>query len=603
VKESGPVTSPRPEPRPALLWCLALLPVLAAYANVTSVGFMWDDHMLIEQNTDLHTLSAPWAYVTRSFWQHPFAYGLGHAFYRPLVTFTLAADWALGGGRPLFFHLTNVALHLVVCTLVFLFAQRRSGSGLTAAVVTMLFGVMPRLTESVTWIVGRTDVIATLLVLAALLLAESKKAHWAAGLALFFALLAKEVALIGGAALLAGAAVRVLRRETTLRDELAPLATTLLAVATWATLRSGTSSTAPLRLHDVQTFLAGVGQYTLMALTPWNPRAQIGSVHTIEGWAVATGALTVLVVAALAWRWLRSSTPWRAVWLAASLGGVVMVSLVALTVYTMASDRFLYLPLAFAAVVAAQRAWARGPLAVGVALALGLTVVTARRNELWAEPIHFWQEVHETASPLNPGRSSGLADALYDVSRLEEAHALFLEAEQVRGEQSNSPDRLSLAVIESKLGRDADALARLDGLVADNPKWKRAFYDRVLFRARALDFPGARTALADARSRFGDDDVLASFSTLLDAQEPKAYSEQPLERARALDALGAVRKAEAVYATLLDEPAARAESAQWLLVFASEPNARKALAVMADDPAALGTWGERFPALRETAAK
>jgi hypothetical protein len=40
-----------------------------------------------------------------------------------------------------------------------------------------------------------------------------------------------------------------------------------------------------------------------------------------------------------------------------------------------------------------------------------------------------------------------------------------------------------------------------------------------------------------------------------------------------------------------------------LLVFASEPNARKALSLMADDPAARGTWDERFPALRESAAK
>ena len=82
--------SEREEPRPVLLWCLALLPVLAAYANAVDVGFMWDDRVLIEQNSDLHTLHAPWSYLTRSFWQHAFLHGQGHAFYRPLVTYSLA---------------------------------------------------------------------------------------------------------------------------------------------------------------------------------------------------------------------------------------------------------------------------------------------------------------------------------------------------------------------------------------------------------------------------------------------------------------------------------------------------------------------------------
>ena len=114
-------------PRPWLLWAAALLPVLAAYANVFNVGFMWDDHVLIEQNTDLHSLQAPWSYLSRSFWEHPFLYGQ-QSFYRPLVVFSLALDWALGGGTPVVFHLTNLMMHLAVCSLIFVFAFRRRRS-------------------------------------------------------------------------------------------------------------------------------------------------------------------------------------------------------------------------------------------------------------------------------------------------------------------------------------------------------------------------------------------------------------------------------------------------------------------------------------------
>ena len=111
-----------------MVGALALLAVLAAYANVLNVGFMWDDHVLIEQNTDLHTLQAPWNYLTHIFWQHPFLYGSDLAYYRPLVTLTLALDWALGGGKPLVFHLTNLVLHLGVCTVIFVLAVRRGQS-------------------------------------------------------------------------------------------------------------------------------------------------------------------------------------------------------------------------------------------------------------------------------------------------------------------------------------------------------------------------------------------------------------------------------------------------------------------------------------------
>ena len=285
---------PAPEisraPRPVLLWWVALLPVLAAYANVGGVGFMWDDHLLIEQNPALQVLHAPWAYLGHGFWDRAFATSTS-AYYRPLVTFTFALDWALGDGGPLPFHLTNLALHLAVCTLVFGLAWRRAGSAVTAAVITALFGVLPRLTESVTWVVGRTDVLATLFVLAALRVTEAKR-PWVratAGGLVLLGLLSKEVALVGALLLLADAGGRVLRGRSPARAELPLLITTGLGVATWLLLRP---ASAPTRLHEPLTFLAGVGHCVVMLLTPWQPAAQIGFVGAPEAWAAGLGAVT-----------------------------------------------------------------------------------------------------------------------------------------------------------------------------------------------------------------------------------------------------------------------------------------------------------------------
>lgn len=584
----------RDEPRPVLLWCLALLPVLAAYANAVDVGFMWDDRVLIEQNAELHTLHAPWSYLTRSFWQHAFLHGQGHAFYRPLVTYSLALDWAVGGGSPSWFHVTNVGLHLTVCTLVFVLARRRGASGLGAMVATMFFGVMPRLTESVTWVVGRTDVLATLGALCAVWLAEQKRGRWFAPFALFLALMAKEVAIIGVALVFADAALRVREKKSSPRDELPMLGGMVLAVVAWWLFRAQVPSNQPLRLHDAQTFFAGLGHYAWMTLTPWNPVAQIGFVLEPERWAVALGVVATVVVTALAFKWWRSATPWRALWLLGAAGGVVIVSVVVLTVYTLASDRFLYLPFALSAVVLAQWRWPRPALIIAVVASLALAVVTWKHNELWANPLRFWTEVKHTSSPKNPGALAGLGDALYDLNRFEDAKPLYEQAEAQRADEAHSPTRLSLASVDSRLGNDAAAIARLDAILRAEPDWKRAAYALVLFHARAGDFVAADQALKNARARFGDDDVLQSFAKMLEEVPPKFGSEQVIERARGLHALEATRKAEREYLTLLDDPAHRDEAAKWLVIFGSEASARRAVEATGD-AAMQAEYDDRFP--------
>lgn len=589
--------SEREEPRPVLLWCLALLPVLAAYANAVDVGFMWDDRVLIEQNADLHTLHAPWSYLTRSFWQHAFLHGQGHAFYRPLVTYSLALDWAVGGGSTSSFHVVNVALHLVVCSLVFVLARRRGASGFGAMVVTMLFGVMPRLTESVTWIVGRTDVLATLGSLFAVWLADQKRAKWFAPFALFLALMAKEVAIIGVLLVFADAALRLREKKSSTRDELPMLIGAAFAVIAWWLFRAQVPSNQPLRLHDAQTFFAGIGHYALMTLTPWNPVAQIGFVLEPEGWAVVLGVVATIVVTAVAFVLWKSATPWRAVWLLGAAGGVIIVSLVVLTVYTLASDRFLYMPLALSAVVLAQWKWPKPALILGVTAALVLAVVTWKHNELWANPLRFWTEVKNTSSPKNPGSLAGLGDALYDLNRFEDAKPLYEQAEAQRLNEAHSPTRLSIASVDSRLGNDAAAISRLESILKAEPDWKRAAYALVLFHARAGDFVAADQALKNARTKFGDDEVLQSFTTMLNEVPPKLASVDVIERARALHALEATRKAEREYLTLLADPAHREEAARWLVVFGSEAAARRAVEVSGNDVAMQTELDDRFPQL------
>jgi protein O-mannosyl-transferase len=581
------------EPRLELLLAASLFLIGAVYVNALQVGFMWDDHMLIVENTELHHLEPPWMYLQRSFWQHPFFYGNGNAFFRPLVTFSFALDWAAGSGSPVLFHLTNVVLHLLVCTLLFFMVKRFSGSGKTAAVATAVFGVMPRLTESVTWIPGRTDVLATLFVLAALLAAHGARSRWAVGALLWCGLLAKEVAMVGCAIIAGEAALTALRTRALNRQTTGALLQVTGAVVGWAILRRSTSQ-APVVLQDVSTFLAGFGQHTVMLLSPWNPQAQVGSMLAPPAWAAPVGALALASVAIAAVVLFRFRADRSLLLLLGATLAIVAVTVVRLSVYTLASDRFLYLPWALLLGMLATRPWPSWALGVGVSGALALTPLVVARNDLWANPLKFWFETQAAADPRNPGALSCLGDVLSEVSRYEEALPFYDEAVRLTSTQTHASARLSRAVVLSKLGKDHDALEALTALIQATPDWKRARYDMVLFRARAGDLPGASQALIENRARYGDDEVLRSFDALLEHEATVARDGSGIDRARALAKLGASRKAEIAYLELVADPEAGAEAAQWLVAFGSRPSAAQALETLSGLAGAQALFDERF---------
>jgi Tfp pilus assembly protein PilF len=102
--------------------------------------------------------------------------------YNPLPLLTLAAEAALHPGHPHFYHLINVVLHAAVCVAVFLLAKYLLNE-LAAMVTALWFAVAPIHVQAVTSLGGRAQLLATLLLLAATLLAvrsvaEQKRGGW-----------------------------------------------------------------------------------------------------------------------------------------------------------------------------------------------------------------------------------------------------------------------------------------------------------------------------------------------------------------------------------------------------------------------------------------
>lgn len=176
----------------AFLFLFVLLDFLAYY-NVLQTFFLADDFELIKGVRDGGPFSS---------WRP----GAAQGFFRPLVTLSIFMDYRLWGLNPTGYHATNLIFHALNSFLVFSVSlsllSRINLTPINRWLWALLSGIiflwLPCHTESVSWISGRTDLIATLFCLSSFLVylvfqKEGKGSLLSLSMFFFFlALLAKE---------------------------------------------------------------------------------------------------------------------------------------------------------------------------------------------------------------------------------------------------------------------------------------------------------------------------------------------------------------------------------------------------------------------------
>lgn len=525
----------RRTPRPALLVAGMIAAVAVSYLPALSGGFIWDDRDIIENEPTVQELQPLHVYFQRRFFADDVQPDEDRGFYRPVVMISLAIDHAIGDGNPFHFHLTNLLLHLACCVLVFLLGRRAGASPPIAALTALAFGLLPRLTESVAWISGRTDLLAALGVLGALVVHRPKSStarSLGAAVLLLFGLFAKEVAAAGFCVI----AIREWRelpgslgaRLVSTTRRLVPFA---ISAAIYGALRLSSSIDAPIKHLNVPdgrrpiVMLETIGTYVWMLLAPLSPRTQIGSLGVSHPGMLALGIAVIVGTIALLVR-LRKHPPAPATADALVLGAAAIapvLHLIPLSVNVVAADRFLYLPAAAVAILGA-RGLSLAPqrvrtAAVTVVLALlpALAWSTRHRSMEWSHELLFWTRAVETAPPLNRLPIAALADVLFEHNREPESLDLYRQAARIEKElneklgRGHLPDDVktqnSIAVTLSRMGRYQEAEAIFEGLVEAFPKYRRAHYNLALARARSLRFDEAEAALSFAKQRFPDHEL------------------------------------------------------------------------------------------------
>ncbi len=483
-----------------LLWTL----VFAAYSDSFQSGLVFDNAGVIARDPRIQEATA--RNVGRIFGEGYWYINPDSGLYRPLTTLSYLVNYSvLGAGvSPGGYHWINLALHEVNVALVYALGLLVFGQPPLALALGALWGVHPLLTESVTNIVGRADLLAAFGVLAGLLChvrgsAATGRAKyvWLGGLvtAQTIGLFSKESAAVLPGVLLVYDLTLGARGEW--RDRVPGYAVLVLPFAAFFGARS------TLHTHLVVSFaenpLVGAGFWTgrltavkvigkLLWLFVWparlSPDYSYNSVP-LFGWGAAGwgDAQTLLALAvcvgavALAIRFWRTHT--RLVFFILFFFiALAPTSNLVLIIGSIMAERFMYLPsvaLAGCAVMALGPLWERKReawIGLGVVCLL-LAGRTYARNLDWRDDLSLWTSA-ASICPQGARPHNNLGNALALGGRLSEAVSEFQAALRVRPDYADAHYNLGNALAQMP-GRQADAIAEYQAALRCEPDYSKAY--------------------------------------------------------------------------------------------------------------------------------
>ena len=492
---------------PALAGAVALLAILV-FAPTFSGGFVFDDHLQIEENDQLKDLRNVPGFFTSDVWS---AAGIRFApYYRPFMYTSYALEVALFGNEPWVFRVTNALIHAAVSVALMALVLRMGASLTTGVLSALLFALHPMHAEVVAWPSARPELLFALFALLAALVAAradprrglSGGQFLAVGGLVMLSLLSKEAGIL--APILVGLVLLYrLERATTLRRVGAAVAgaTPFLALfLIFLAARNAFTEVPAFRQlvgsmfqswPDLLTGLLAIGGHYLGGmLVPVDANS-----FAWADWENYQSGLYWLVLAAPA----VALAPWSrpAGWLAFAFLAVLVQTpgIAGQPLY----QRYTYLPsigvcvalaqvLAFAFLDGRGLRRRRAGAAVAAAIAIAYGVLLVPRALEWRSDAELWQAsfARDPRSPVvianyshdlvARGRSEealrnfrrledywpgyyqspyGMAESLFHMKRYEEAVPLY------RAAIERKPDmwflRLSLGRVYERMGRFDDA--------------------------------------------------------------------------------------------------------------------------------------------------
>jgi tetratricopeptide (TPR) repeat protein len=497
---------------------LIIVAVGAAYANSLRGEFVLDDLLSIPENPTIRSLWPPFGAFAPERGTGATVDG------RPVLNFSFALNYAVGGTEVFGYHLANLGIHILAGLYLFGILRRtleRTGGGpegdakYVAAVCALIWCLHPLQTESVSYVAQRAESLMGLLFLISLYAAIRS---WGAGGSVAWTVLSlgaaclcagtKEVAaalpilvLLYDRTFVAGSFSGAIRKSRWLYLGLACSWGILGFLALRTGDRGGTiGSRAGISHLDFALCQSrGIFHYLRLCLWPSPLVADYGAdfvtFRDALPWAVLLAALLALVAWAVV---KRPAFGFLGAWFFVILAPTS--SFVGGTRQMLAEHR-MYLPLAavvVGAVLLLHRWLGRAGLALGLGIAAMLGVATAARNEAYRGGLSLYRDtvLHR---PGNPWARNNYGLYLDRSGKPQEAVTQFLEALELRPDYPEAHINLGLAL--SKIP------GRLDGAV---------FHYREAIRLKP-DNPEAHTNLGNALASIPDKkgDAVAEYEEAL----------------------------------------------------------------------------------------
>jgi tetratricopeptide (TPR) repeat protein len=495
-----------------------LVLVFAAYSNSFTAGLLFDSAGVIEQDPRIREVTPQniQSILTEQYWYVNKTAGL----YRPVTTFSYLLNYSIlgNGTRPAGYHWVNFALHSINVALVYALGMLIFGQPSLAFALAAIWGVHPVLTESVTNIVGRADLLAAFGVLAGLLCharggSATGQRRWAWLAALVAAqtvgLFSKEsAAVLPGIMLLYDL---IWSDRSTWRNRVAGYSALALPLAVFFYLRGGFDTHMLVEFTENPLVHAGfwtarltavkvIGKFLWLFLWParlsadysYNAVPLFGSAASVWENAQSLIAVAVCLGAALlavllAVRWRRTGKP-LLFFLVFFFVALLPTSNLIIIIGSIMAERFLYLPSVGLAgcVIAAihvigQRSsmkWRAAPQAAWIAMGIVCLMFTARayaRNFDWQDERSLWTNTVNVC-PSSARPHYNLATVLAQMpGELPNAIAEFEAALRIRPEYPEAHYNLGNAFALMP-GRMPDAIVEYQAALQTKPDLVEAHY-------------------------------------------------------------------------------------------------------------------------------
>ena len=372
---------------------LLIAAMLAVFLPLVSGDFVWDDHLLVVDNSLTDSLANAVAMFQTDLWGSTPVPEPEPGYYRPLMLVDLALTRAIAGLDPGAHRFHNLLWHGLAVVLLVRLLDRLKVSRMAATIGAAVFAVHPVQVEAVGFVAARNDPMAAAWMLLALLLLSKHRPSLGA--------------LVGGAA---AACAAMLCKESVAFAPIVLMCTSRVRWGGWGTFMAHVAMIGGLAAAFVLRWWAGVGapaQADAAHLKAFSgpalalyldkliwPMAEAPVIHLawepVIPWALAGCAAVLLAV--LAWT---GGTLARCGLIVAGLG--LAPAFAAVAHVGAVVDRYMYLPMVGVAWMVASVMHQGWRQIVGVGTVFACVIVSSMQVPIWANDGTLWKASIERA--------------------------------------------------------------------------------------------------------------------------------------------------------------------------------------------------------------